>query len=76
MSLDVQKRFGIRLRYLREQRHLTQLDLSAKTDIDESNIRKYEKGKVNLKLTTLERLAAGLEITLGELLNFDNENNI
>lgn len=43
---------------------MTQKELSETTGIDQSNIRKIETGNANLALSTLTRLAEGMDMML------------
>jgi transcriptional regulator with XRE-family HTH domain len=61
--------FGERLRAWRRYRSLTQRGLSDSTGIPQPNVAALESGRVEPKLSTLERLAAGLGVTLGTLLD-------
>ncbi len=58
---------GKKLRAAREARGLSQLDLELRTKIDRANIRKYEKGQLNVTIEKLLALAAALDADL----NFD-----
>ncbi len=51
---------GERIRNARKIAGLTQKQLDEKSGIDEANIRKYESGKQNPKLETLEKIAKGI----------------
>ncbi|MCD8230709.1 MAG: helix-turn-helix domain-containing protein [Clostridiales bacterium] len=48
----------------RKERHLTQKQLAEKTGIDQSDISKIETGNANPALSTLKRLADGLDMVL------------
>jgi transcriptional regulator with XRE-family HTH domain len=61
--------FGRRLRTLRKQRNLSQHELAQQTGMRESEISRYERGRRDPQLTTILRLARGLEVAPGELLD-------
>ena len=59
---------GRRLKSLRLSNSLTQTDLSFKLGTDESYIRKVEKGRVNMKFTSLLNYVNALEADLCEII--------
>lgn len=48
----------------RKSRHLTQKELAERTGIDQSDISKIETGNANPALSTLKRLAEGMDMVL------------
>ncbi len=58
---------GNRIKEARMKRGLTQAELGKRCGIADSNIRKYESGKQNPKLETLQRIADALEVPLSEI---------
>lgn len=74
---DQLKKFGDRLKMLRTSHKLTLEQLAFAADMEISQVHRIEKGKINPTYTTLVALAAGLEITLAELVGDElvsNEN--
>jgi transcriptional regulator with XRE-family HTH domain len=61
--------FGKRLRELRDRQKLSQDALAHATDIHSTAIGRMERGAREPRLTTILRLADGLEVQPGELLN-------
>jgi transcriptional regulator with XRE-family HTH domain len=61
--------FGRRLRELRVERHISQDTLAAKTDIHPTAIGRLERGARQPRLTTILRIARGLEVQPGALLD-------
>lgn len=61
--------FGERLRKLRDRQELSQDALADATDIHPTAIGRMERGAREPRLTTILRLADGLEVQPGELLN-------
>ena len=55
---------GERLRELREEQGLTQKQLSDKVGIYQADISKIERGLANPSVSTLKRLADGLDVEL------------
>lgn len=62
---------GERIRQLRKNRNLTQKELGSLSGIAEPNIRKYEAGKQNPKLDTIEKISAALDVSPADLLGFE-----
>lgn len=65
--------FGNRLNQLRKAKKLSFRKLAILCDIDYSDIKKFEKGEVNITILTLIELSIGLDVHPKELLNFDTE---
>lgn len=63
--------FGRRLRQLRKDRGLSQLELSLKGGYTRSYYTELELGKRNVSLLGLFKLADVLEVEVTELLDFD-----
>ncbi|MDN5216494.1 helix-turn-helix transcriptional regulator [Fulvivirgaceae bacterium BMA12] len=68
---DIKKQFGKRIRELRLAKNLTQLDLSVIINTDNKHLSHIELGHVDVKLTTIHRLADALEIDIRELFKGD-----
>lgn len=62
--------FGAHLATLRKSKNLSYRKLAQNCDIDYSDIRKYEKGEINMTFLTMLEFAKGLDIPLKEILNF------
>lgn len=56
------------LRLWRKKKGLTQIQLGAISNIDSNLISRYESGNVAPTMSSLEKLASGLEISIEELL--------
>ncbi|WP_417867804.1 helix-turn-helix domain-containing protein [Xanthomarina gelatinilytica] len=63
--------FGKRIKELRKNRNLSLRELSQRCNLDYSDIAKYEKGEVNIQLSTIYELAKGLQISPKEFFNFE-----
>lgn len=61
------KRFGKRLRSLRQAKGLSQLDLELESGINRTEVSRIENGLKNIEFMTVVKLAAALEI---EILDF------
>ena len=62
---------GENIKRLRRERGLTQKNLGELCGIAEPNIRKYENGKQNPKLETVEKIATALGVTAFELIGME-----
>ncbi len=60
--------FGKRIKELRIERKMSQMDVGAALGIDRENIRKYEKGLQEPKLSTIVKFAELFEVSINELL--------
>ncbi len=64
---DVSSRFGVRLRELRRERKLTQLQMAVNCGIDRSFISDVERGRKSISLPFLEIIALGLNVSMSDL---------
>ncbi|MFA5839972.1 MAG: helix-turn-helix transcriptional regulator [Candidatus Margulisiibacteriota bacterium] len=64
------KKLGQRIKKLRQQKELTIEKLAYENDLAKGNLSEIEKGLIDPKLSTLQRIAAGLGISTKELLDF------
>lgn len=64
---------GQHIRKLRKQKDLSIEEIAYKAGIDGQNLRKYELGKQEMKVSMLKRIANAFDITTPELLSFDKE---
>lgn len=72
-KIQFQLLFGERIKQFRKLKKLSLRQLSQRCNLDYSDIAKYEKGEVNIQLSTVLELAKGLEIHPKELFDFDFE---
>lgn len=63
--------FGKRLSQIRKAKKLSFRKLATLCNVDYSDIKKFEKGEVNITILTLMDLAIGLNVHPKELMNFD-----
>ena len=68
---DFKKQFGSHLKKLRLQKKLSLLEADYRSDLNESNISKYENGHREPRLSTIIKLAKMLKVHPKELLNYD-----
>lgn len=62
---------GNRISTIRKEKHITQVELSYRCDIEKTNMRRIEAGNTNPTILMLKKIAAGLEISVKELLDFN-----
>lgn len=67
MSPDIRKRFGKRVRQLREQKGMTQIVLAEKAGIEQQHLSNLELGKKEAKIKVIEMLATSLGVSLRQL---------
>ena len=68
---EILYKFGQKLQKLRKDKSLTLQELEALTDIDNSNLSKYESGSIDIRLSSLYKLSQALNIKLSELVNIE-----
>jgi transcriptional regulator with XRE-family HTH domain len=61
---------GLRIKELRLQKKLSQLELAVAMDNHAEQIGRIERGKHNVSICTLRKIADTLSISLSELLEF------
>ena len=67
MSREILKRFGKRLRQVREEQKMTQLQLAEKVGIENSYLSTVENGHKEPCLEVIAMLAAGMGVSLRKL---------
>lgn len=65
--MNVLTQLGMRIRYLRKQKGMSQLDLALEADINKNYISDLERGSRNPSLLILERIAKALDVSLENL---------
>lgn len=61
---------GLRIRAYRKSKNITIEEIAYKAGIDAQNLRKYELGKQEMRISMLKRIADAFEISVSELVNF------
>ncbi len=59
---------GLKIKELRMERNITQLQLADKCDMEKNNIGRIENGRRSIKLYTLARICKALDISLSNFL--------
>ena len=61
---------GKNIQKIRESKGFSQQELAAKCNFEKSNMSRLEAGRVNPTLSTLEKVAKALDVSLAELFAF------
>lgn len=64
------EKLGQQIAKIRKEKGFTQVDFADKLDMNRSALAKIETGRVSPQVTTLKRIAEGLEMTISSLLEF------
>ena len=70
---NVFKNIGLRIRYLRKIKGVSQADLASLCNFENSNMYRIEAGKTNPTILTLYKVCIALDISLKELFDFELE---
>lgn len=62
------EKIGKRIKYLRKEKHLTQIDLAEKLGAAQNTISQYEHGKAKISIDILVNLAQIFEISTDYIL--------
>ncbi len=66
--MDVGRRIGAKVRELRTAQGLSQEELAARAGLDRTYISQIERAVKNVTVASLDKVAKGLGVTLGELV--------
>lgn len=70
---ELRKKFGLRLRYLRREKDLTQEQLAEAIDVSSEFLSNIERGINAPSFKTLEKLAKALHVSVKEFFDFDSK---
>ena len=65
--MNILIQLGMRIRYLRKQLNMSQLDLSVESDVNRNYISDLEKGRRNPTILILNKIAISLNTDLSNL---------
>lgn len=68
--MNIKEKFGAKIKSLREQKKISIEHLANISNVDRNYISDIEKGKRNVSLLIIEKLAKGLEVNIEELFNY------
>jgi transcriptional regulator with XRE-family HTH domain len=66
---EIKDAFGARLKALRKARDLSQEEVALSCDLDRSYVGRIERGKANVSLVNIRRIAEALGVETGELFS-------
>jgi transcriptional regulator with XRE-family HTH domain len=66
---DITQRIGLNITIIREQQGLTQEKLAELAGLHRAYIGQIERGEKNIGLKNLEKIAKGLNVNVGDLLD-------
>ena len=66
--MNILTQLGMRIKYLRKKKGMSQLDLSLEADVNKNYISDLERGTRNPSIITLEKIAFALGVDLATLL--------
>ena len=69
VDLMIKKKFGNRIRLLRQQTGLSQEKFALKIGMDRTYYASVENGKRNIALINIEKIAKGLNVTISDLFD-------
>lgn len=67
--MDIREKIGLRIRQLRQEQHLSQEAFADVCELDRTYISSIEKGRRNVSIVNLEKIANALNINLSTLFN-------
>ena len=70
---DLKIKLGMRIKYLRKAKNLTQEQLAEKINLDITSLSKIETGRNYPQPETIEKLACAFEIDIEEIFNFHED---
>ena len=73
MDKDIKKDVGLKIRQARQDRELSQQELSQKSGVNQANLSKMENGLIDMRISTLDDLAEGMHMNLN--ISFEPKEN-
>ncbi len=65
---DFLKKIGENIIRIRQAKGLKQIDLASRLEMEDSSLRRIEKGRVNSTIVMLKKISDALGVELGQLL--------
>lgn len=72
MCNDFKKDLGINIRKIRQQKKMTQEDLSLESTVSRSHIAMIEAGKRDITISTLFKISRALNSNMQQIFDFDD----
>lgn len=70
-DIEFLKKFGKRLKKLREEKNITQAQLSFEADIQISQISRIERGQISTTISNLKLICKILDVSLKDFFDFE-----
>ena len=67
----IKEKVGKRIKFLRNKMELSQEEFAFKCGLDRTYITSLERGKRNVSLINLEKIASSFNMSLSQFFNFD-----
>ena len=67
--MNIKEKLGIRISEFRKEKFLSQEKLALKSNIDRAYMHLIEKGKTNVSIELIEKIAIALDISIKELFD-------
>ena len=67
--MDIREKIGQRIKAIREEKELSQKDISYAADLDRSYIASVENGKRNVSIVNIEKIAHALKVSVHVFFN-------
>lgn len=65
--MNILIQLGMRIRYIRKQKGMSQLDLALEAEVNKNYISDLERGRRNPSILVLEKIAKALDVSLENL---------
>ncbi|MBR3815992.1 MAG: helix-turn-helix transcriptional regulator [Clostridia bacterium] len=69
--MDIKQAVGKRIKELRNKLGVSQEELAAMVELDRTYITSVERGKRNISIVNIEKLATALNVSLSEFFTFE-----
>ena len=66
--MDIRIKFGLRVKELRTKNKLSQESFALSAEIDRTYVQSIEKGRRNVSITTIQKIATAFDISIESLL--------
>ena len=70
LNVDIEKKFGAKLAYIRKSKKLSQIKLAEIVDMNFNYIGQIERGEANVTIKTMKTLANALGVEIKNLFDF------
>ncbi len=70
--LSIEEKFGLRVKELRNDKRISQEELGFRCGLSKNYVSDIERGRRNISLKSVEKLANGLEVNEGDLFIFNS----